>query len=172
MHPNQPTLLGGFFLSATLHPPALKIHDDPRILRPATADSSLCARDARRGARGASGGAGALLELTRSSRGQPRQGLARPAGRRPRTRALYGTPTSNLDMGRRPEWALPLQTRSACRPEGPATPVTIIMGVDLDHLSPPPSNPLGLLASPMPHMSPIPGDTPKRQRLRPLVGQS
>ena len=45
---------------------------------------------------------------------------------------LEGTPNSNLDMGRRPEWALPLQTRSACRPEGPATPVYIIMGVCLE----------------------------------------
>ena len=90
--------------------------------------------------------------LTCSSRGRPVKRLARPAGRTGRGLGpLYGTPTSNLVAGQCPEGALPLQTRSACRPEGPATPVAIIMGV---FLSPPPSNPLGLLASPMSHMSP------------------
>ena len=84
------------------------------------------------GVGGASAGAGGLLKLTRSSQGRPVQRLARPAGRTGRGLGpLDGTPTSNLDMGLRPEWALPLQTRSACRPEGPATPVTIIMGVCL-----------------------------------------
>ena len=70
------------------------------------------------------------LKLTRS---RYSEGGRERLSERPRVShgPLEGTPTSNLDMGRRPEWALPLQTRSACRPEGPATPVTIIMGVFL-----------------------------------------
>ena len=63
------------------------------------------------------------------------------AARRPKaedTGPLYGTPISKLDMGQCPGGALPLQTRSACRPEGPATPVHIIMGVYFESPRPAP----------------------------------
>ena len=76
---------------------------------------------------------------------------ARDARRAARGASGGATPTSNLVMGQCPEGALPLQTRSACRPEGPETPVGIIMGVYFES----PSNPLGLLASPMSLMSPL-----------------
>ena len=84
------------------------------------------------GVGGASAGAGGLLVLTRSSQGRPVQRLARPAGRTGRGLGpLDGTPIRNLVMGQCPVGALPLQTRFALRPEGPSSPVGIIMGVDL-----------------------------------------
>ena len=107
------------------------------------------------GVGGASAGAGGLLVLTCSSRVRPVQRLARPAGRTGRGLGpLDGTPTSNLDKGQCPGGALPLQTRSACRPEGPETPVGIIMGVDL---SPPVQPPRTLSES---HVSHEPPPTP------------
>ena len=121
------------FLGATLHPLAAKIHDDPRILRPATADPVAMRPGCPKGRTGRERRSRWAVKADALQIGPtPSRGWRGPQAEGRGLGPLEGTPTSNLGMGRRPEWALPLQTLSACRPEGPATSVTIIMGVYLE----------------------------------------
>jgi len=118
------------FLGATLHPLTAKIHDDPRILRPATADSVAMLPHTPAGVRGSERRRRWAVHADVLQPGlSPSRGWRGPQAERPRTRApCTALPPVTWSWGSAQEGRCPY-IRSACRPEGPATPVTIIMGV-------------------------------------------